>query len=60
MLSDIFVPDDIDPSVIVEKDEASNVPEMSNLKKFDKKRKLSCTTATTSSSKAVVQIQVCP
>ena len=60
MLSDIFVPDDIDPSVIVEKDEASNVPEMSNLKKFDKKRKLSCTAATTNSSKAVVQIQVCP
>jgi len=57
MLSDIFVPDDIDPRGV--NDEASDVSETSNLKKFEQKRKLSCTAATMSSSKAVVQIQVC-
>lgn len=52
MLSDIFVPDDIDPSVV-------NDENVDTSKKSDQKRKLSCTATTTSSSKAMVQIQVC-
>jgi len=69
MLSDIYIPDGIDPSSVTAEDYPSTDPEKNmetpasstqpKLRKFDKKRKLSCTAATSSTpSTAMVAIQV--
>ncbi len=69
MLSDIYIPDDIDPSSVTAEDyqstdkDKSREPSASSsqptLRKFDKKRKLSCTATTSSTpSTAMVAIQV--
>ncbi len=65
MLSDIYIPDDIDPSSVTTEDypeKNAETPASSTqpkLRKFDKKRKLSCTAATSSTpSTAMVAIQV--
>ena len=69
MLSDIYIPDDIDPSSVTtedypstDKEKNAQLPASSNqpkLRKFDTKRKLSCTAATSSTpSTAMVAIQV--
>ena len=67
MLSDIYIPDDIDPSSVQTDDESpkeeEEACEMSadppKIRKFDKRRKLSCTATTAASpSTAMVAIQV--
>jgi hypothetical protein len=63
MLSDIYIPDDIDPSSVniaekVQETKRESKVEPPKLKKFDKKRKLSCTTTTSNPSTAMVAIQV--
>ena len=58
MLSDIFIPDDIDPGSVDSSSDDDETASAANPRKNERKRKSTCTAATASSSTAMVAIKV--